>query len=158
MYQPALATLAAADGYPLIDFDLTGLLQLGIFAVMALVAARLLFRPYVKMREDREAGIEGARVEAGRWSTDADTMLAEYRDKLAAARSRAYKEQQKVRAEAAGHEREVTDTARAEAQTAVAEARARIAKDAEAARAELLPKSTQLAEQIAGALLGRKAS
>jgi F-type H+-transporting ATPase subunit b len=157
MYQPAL-TVAAAEAYPLIDFDLTGLVQLGIFAVMALIATRLLFRPYVKMREDREAGIEGARVEAGRWSGEADTMLSDYRSKLAAARARAYKEQQAVRGQAAAHEREVTEKARADAQATVEDARARIGEQARAARDEMLPRAEELAEQIVGKLLARKAA
>jgi F-type H+-transporting ATPase subunit b len=155
MHQPALMTLAA-EGHPLIDFDYTVLIQFGIFAVTALVATQWLFKPYLRMREGRAEGIDGARTEAETFSAEADARLADYQAKLAAARSRALDEQRKIRSEAAAHEREVTDKARAQATGALDQAQARVAREAETARAELMPRADAIAADIATKLLGRK--
>jgi F-type H+-transporting ATPase subunit b len=155
MYQPALLTLGA-EGHPLIDFDYTIFIQFGIFLVTLFVASQWLFKPYLRMREGRAEGIDGARAEAGTFSAEADARLADYEAKLAAARSRALGEQRKIRGEAAAHEREVTDKARAQATAALEQAQARVTRETEAARAELMPRADAIAGDIAAKLLGRK--
>src|SRR5437868_9777708 len=112
----ALFSLAA--GHPLIDIDLTVFVQFGLFLLLFLVANKLLFQPYLALRERRRAGIDGARAEADRMTAQADAKLADYEKQLAIARNRANEEGRKVRAEAAAHEREVTDAARKTAQEA----------------------------------------
>jgi F-type H+-transporting ATPase subunit b len=151
---PALVTLGS--GAALIDIDSTLFIQLGIFAVFAFVATRMLFRPYLRMRDQREAGIEGARAEAANLSAEADARLADYEQTIGAARSRAQNEQRKIRAEAAAHEREVTEKARSEATRTLDQARARIAAERAAARAELEPRAADIARQVAAKLLGRE--
>ena len=49
---------------PLIDVDGTVFIQFGFFLIMLIVLSRVLFRPYLKMRDARHQGIEGAREEA----------------------------------------------------------------------------------------------
>src|ERR1700716_2644189 len=109
MDQP-LVTLAA--GHPLIDIDWTVAVQFGMFLVVFFVANRMLFQPYLRLRERRRAGIEGARAEAYRMTATADAKLADYEKQLKSARDRANDEGRKVRAEAAAHEKQVTDAAR----------------------------------------------
>lgn len=150
----ALVTLAS--GPPLIDIDLTVFVQFGLFLLLFWAANKLLFQPYLRLRERRKAGIEGARAEAERMSAQADAKLADYEKQLAAARDRANEEGRKVRAEAAAHEKEVTDKARAEAQKAIDEAAAKMKQEVEAARLQLLPQANQLARQIASKLLDRE--
>ena len=148
-----ISTLAA---HPLIDIDLTVLIQFALFLLVYLVGNRLLFQPYLRLRERRKAGIEGARVEADRMTAQADAKLVDYEKQLASARNRASDEGRKVRSEAAAHEREVTDRARAEAQKAIDEATSRMRSETEAARLQLLPQASTLAKQIAAKLLGRE--
>jgi F-type H+-transporting ATPase subunit b len=150
----ALTTLAAA--HPLIDIDGTVFVQFGLFLILLVVANKLLFQPYLQLRERRKAGIEGARAEAERMTAQADAKLADYEKQLAAARSRANDEGRKVRAEAAAHEKDVTDKARSEAQTSIDEATTKMRAEAEAARLQLLPQANTLAKQIASKLLGRE--
>lgn len=145
-----------ASGAPLIDIDLTVFVQFGLFLLLFLAANKLLFQPYLALRERRKAGIEGAREEAERMTASADAKLADYEKQLAAARSRANEEGRKVRTEASAHEKEVTDKARAEAQKAIDEATAKMKQETEAARLQLLPQASTLAKQIATKLLGRE--
>lgn len=154
MHQDTVSTLAS--GHPLIDIDLTVFVQFGLFLLLFLAANKLLFQPYLQLRERRKAGIEGARAEADRMTAQADAELANYEKQLAAARTRANEEGRKVRAEAAGHEKDVTDKARAEAQKAIDEATAKMRQETEAARLQLLPQANALAKQMASKLLGRE--
>jgi len=156
MVQSPIATLAS--GHPLIDIDLTVVVQFVLFVVLYLIANKLLFQPYLDLRSRRKAGIDGARAEAERMTGQADAKLAEYEKQLAVARNRANEEGRKVRAEAVAHERDVTDKARATVQTATAEAQARMQAETEAARRELLPQADALARSIASKLLGREVS
>ena len=151
----SLFIIASADEHPIIDLNGTVVFQFAIYVLMALIATKLLFRPYLAMREAREEGILGARDEAERMAAEADGQLADYETKLAAARKKAHAEQLKIRAEAAAHEQQVTGKARAEAIAAIDTAKAKVRQETEAARAELLPKAEELANQIVAKLLGR---
>jgi F-type H+-transporting ATPase subunit b len=150
----AAPLLAAA--HPLIDLDWTMVVQFVLFLLLYLVANKLLFQPYLALRERRKAGIEGARAEAERTSAQAEAKLADYEKKLAGARSRANDEGRKVRAEGIAHEKEVTDRARAEAQKAMTEATGKMRAEADAARLQLMSQADTLAKRIASKLLGRE--
>jgi len=144
--------------HPLIDIDLTVVLQFALFLIMFVIGNTFLFQPYLKLRERRKEGIEGARAEAERMSATADAKLGDYEKQLAQARTRANEEGRKVRTEAAANERAVTDASRAEAQKAMDEATARMRAETDAARLQLLPQANALARQMASKLLGREIS
>jgi F-type H+-transporting ATPase subunit b len=148
--------VSLASGHPLIDIDLTAVLQFALFLITMYVSNKLLFQPYLQLRERRKAGIEGARAEAERMTGDADKKLAEYEKSLATARDRAGEEGRKIRQEAAAHEKEVTEAARKSAQDALDAAQKRVRSETEAARAELLPQADALARSISAKLLGRE--
>jgi len=152
------ALYSIASGHPLIDIDGTVIVQFGLFLVVFLVARTFLFKPYLALRERRNAATKGAREEADRMSAQAEAKLADYEKQLAAARSRANEEGRKVRAEAMAHEKDVTDRARAASQKATEEATAKMKAETEAARLQLLPQANTLARQIASKLLGREVS
>ncbi len=155
MEQTTLVTIASG-GHPLIDIDLTAVVQFGLFVIVYLVGNKFVFQPYLQLRERRKAGIEGARAEAERMTAQADAKLADYNKQLAAARDRAGEEARKVRTEAAAHEKDVTEKARASAQKAIDEAQAKMRSEAEAARTQLMPQADALARSIASKLLGRE--
>lgn len=142
--------------HPLIDIDWTVLVQFGLFLVLYFFANKLLFQPYLALRERRKAGIEGARAQAEQMSASAEAKLADYEKKLSGARNRANDEGRKVRLEGLAHEKDVTDRARAEAQRTIDEATSKMRRDTDAARAQLLPQAEALARQIASKLLGRE--
>lgn len=149
-------TIVSIASHPLIDIDGTAVVQFVLFLLLMYVSNKLLFQPYLALRERRKAGIEGARAEAERMTAQADAKLADYEKQLGVARSRANDEGRKVRAEAVTHEREVTDKARATAQAAIDEAQGKMRAETDAARATLMPQADALAKQIAGKLLGRE--
>jgi F-type H+-transporting ATPase subunit b len=146
----------ASGGHPLIDIDGTVFIQFGLFLIMYVVANKMLFQPYLALRERRREGIEGARGEAERMTAEADAKLADYEKQLAVARAKGNEEGRKLRAEAIAHERDVTDKARTAAQTAIDEAQAKMRAETEAARAQLMPQAQVLAQKMASNLLGRE--
>ncbi len=144
------------EEHPLIDIDHTVWIQLLLFFIVAFIGSRLLFRPYLRMRDERAAGIEGARDEAVRLSTEADARLAHYEKEIAVARSRAQDERRTMRTDAAVKQREATDKARTDVVQDCEEARLRVERETHLARQQLMPRATRVAEEIAGKLLGRK--
>ena len=148
--------VSLAAGHPLIDVDATVFVQFALFLVLFVIANRYLFQPYLRLRERRKAGIEGARVEAERMTAQADAKLADYEKQLAIAREAANEEARKIRAEASRLELEVTGQARVKAQEATDLAQAALRRETEAARGQLLPQADALARSIASKLLGRE--
>ena len=154
MDQTAIVSLAG--GHPLIDVDLTVIVQLVLFLVLFVIANKLLFQPYLQLRERRRAGIEGARAEAERMTAEADAKLAGYEKQLSVARDRANDEGRKIRLQAASDERDLTDKARKTAQQSIETAQATMRRETDAARAELMPQAEAIARKISAKLLGRE--
>lgn len=148
--------VSLAGGHPLIDLDLTVVVQFVLFLILFVVANRFLFQPYLQLRERRKAGIDGARAEADRMTAQADAKLADFEKQMAVARDRSNEQARQIRAEASAHEREVTDKARASAQAAINDAQASMRRETEVARAQLMPQADALARQISAKLLGRE--
>jgi len=148
--------VSLASGHPLIDIDLTVVVQFALFLITMYVSNKLLFQPYLQLRERRKAGIDGARAEAERMTAEADAKLADYEKSLAAARDRANEEGRKIRLEAAALEKKVTEEARASAQEAIEAAQKQVRAETEAARAQLLPQAEALARSMSSRLLGRE--
>src|SRR5437660_12226937 len=71
---------------PLIDVDGTVFVQFALFVLMLIVLSRLVFRPYLAMRDARHKGIEGAREEAASMQQRARDTNADYDAKLNKAR------------------------------------------------------------------------
>ena len=148
--------VSLASGHPLIDIDLTAVVQFALFLITVYVSNKLLFQPYLQLRERRKAGIDGARAEAERMSAESEAKRGEHEKKLAAARDQAAEEGRKIRAEAATYEKEVTEKARTSAQQAVEAAQKKVRSETEAAREQLLPQAEVLARSISAKLLGRE--
>ena len=150
------AVAALAHEHPLIDIDGTVFVQFALFVILYVVANKMLFQPYLKLREKRRAGIEGARAEAEAMTGQAESKLAEYEKQLAVARAKGTDEARKLRSDAAAHERRVTEEARAATQKAIDEATTKMRSEVEGARKELMPQADVLAQKMASKLLGRE--
>src|SRR5262245_46180826 len=91
---------------PLIDVDGTFFLQLGLFLIMAFVLNAVLFKPYLRMRAERERSIDGARDEAHKMEAKARAIVTDYDAQLTRARQRGAEERARLRQEAAARERQ----------------------------------------------------
>jgi F-type H+-transporting ATPase subunit b len=141
---------------PLIDLDGTVLVQLGFFLLLWIVLWRFLFRPFLKLRDDRSHSIEGSRKKAADMEAEARDAVKRYDEAFNRAKLKGAEERQKVRSEAASREREVLGAAREEAQRALGEARAKVTTDAAKAKQALDTQATVIAKQVAARILGRE--
>jgi F-type H+-transporting ATPase subunit b len=149
-------TLAAGNAPPIIDLDSTVFVQLAIFVITALVLSRFLFRPYLAVKAQRGAGMEGARDEARRLDEEAQARLADYDSAFASARVRAGTERTKLQSEGVAREREILAAAREATQAQLEAARRKLAGDAAETRRQLEPRAQEIARSIARKILGRE--
>jgi len=157
MFLATLLNAAAEEAPPpLIDIDGTLLLQFLLFVTMVIVLSRFLFRPYLKMRDERDKGIAGARHEAHEMESRASKMVADYDAKLTRAKQRGGEERARLRSEGAARERQLLGAARDEAGKILDGARKTISKQTETARATLTAEANVLAKQMAKKILGRE--
>jgi F-type H+-transporting ATPase subunit b len=138
-----------------VDFDATLIVQVVLLVVLTLALKPLLFDPMLRLFEEREKRIDGARLAARRIDEKSATALATYETAMAKARASANAERDAQRAEALKREHEVLSKVRAETAKAIDEGKR--AAQAEAARIRLSLKSdaTALARDVAARVLGR---
>src|SRR6188768_4112537 len=134
----ALLLTAAPQAHEpqLIDVDGTIFLQLGIFLVLMFVLGQFLWKPYLRVRTERVARVEGYREEAVQ--LEADAALAEARRTGAGERAVA-------RAEAHAREQTLLAEATAAAQRKLADARGRLIAAVQVERTKLESESSQVA-------------
>ena len=113
----------------LIDIDHTVFVQLGLFLLLILVLSRLLWKPYLRVRGERVARVEGYREEAARLEADAQQRLDRAEAALAEARRVGAGERAVARAEAQAREQTLLAEANAAAQKALGEARGAAGRD-----------------------------
>ena len=142
----------------LIDVDGTVFIQVGIFLVVLLVLWRFLWKPYLRVRTERVARVEGYREEAVKLEADAQQRLARADAALAEARRTGAGERAVARAEAHAREQTLLAEATAAAQRKLAEARTRLNATVAAERKKLEDGSSAVAVEAARKILGREVS
>jgi F-type H+-transporting ATPase subunit b len=148
--------LAAAPQAISVDFDATFLVQFVLFAGLTLVLKPLLFDPMLKLFEERERRIDGAKLQARKIDEKSATALAKYESEMAKARAGANAEREKLRAEAVRKEQEILGTVRAAAAKTLEDGKKAALGEAERVRATLKAQSGVLARDLAGRVLGRE--
>lgn len=154
-----LYVVLAAEGHsppPLVDFDLTVIIQLAIFLVLLVVLTKFVFQPFLAMQQERDANIDGAKEKAQNLDGEADDKIASYEEKMVAARKEAASIRAELRQQGEAQAAEVLSEARGESDAKIESARTRIATSAESARKELRQRADAVAAGIASKLLGRE--
>ena len=126
------------------------------FAVAALAVHLILWRPLLAWLDERDHTSAHAREEAARLDTQAGEQLARIEARLADARAHAGSLRQQARARAHAQETEIVTAARTEADGKIDEALGRIRTERAAASATLRGTATDLANDIASNVLGRR--
>jgi F-type H+-transporting ATPase subunit b len=148
--------LAAAPQAISVDFDATFLVQFVLFAALTLVLKPLLFDPMLKLFEERERRIDGAKMQARKIDERSASALTKYETEMAKARATANAEREKIRAEAVRKEQEILGTVRAAAAQTLEDGKKSALAEAERVRATLKAQSGALARDLAGRVLGRE--
>jgi F-type H+-transporting ATPase subunit b len=152
----ALAQVAPQSPEPqLLDVDATSYLMFGLFLLTVFVLTQWLWKPYIRVREERVARVDGYRQEAERLEREAETRLARVEAQLAEARRVGSGERARARAEAQAHEGKLISEAQAAAQRSLSDARTRVEAAVATERAKLQDRASVLARQITEKVLGR---
>jgi F-type H+-transporting ATPase subunit b len=128
-----------------------------ILAVLLLAVAldRLLFKPLVRVMQERESTVKSAMELAQAAAAKAQAATDEFDTKLGAARTELYKQMDERRKVAEQYRAELMTRTRAEVDASLAEAREQLDRQAAAARAQLERDADALGEDIARKVLGR---
>ena len=152
-----LLTAAPQSAEPqLIDIDKTVFVQLAVFLLALIVLGRFLWKPYLRVRTERVARVEGYREEAAKLEVDAQQRLQRADAALAEARRVGAGERAVARAEAHAREQTLLAEATAAAQRKLADARTRLTAAIAAERKKLDADSSEVAMAAARKILGRE--
>ncbi len=151
-----LASLAVAPQAINVDVDLTFVVQTVLFIGLTLILKPVLFDPMLKLFEEREKRIDGAKLQARRIDEKSSTALARYEAEMAKARAAAGTEREKIRAEALKREQEILSAVRTSTAKVVDDGKRAAQAEAQRARAALKADATSMARELAGRVLGRE--
>lgn len=148
--------LAAAPQAISVDFDATFLVQLVLMAGLTLVLKPLLFDPMLRLFEERERRIDGAKMQARKIDEKSASALSKYETEMAKARAAANVEREKIRAEAVRREQEILGAVRTSTTRMIEDGKRAAEAEAARVRATLKEGTGVLARDLAGRVLGRE--
>jgi F-type H+-transporting ATPase subunit b len=142
----------------LLDLDGTALIMLGIFLILMLILWGFLWKPYLRIRDERVARVEGAREQANKLEADATNRLARIESELADARRAGQSELAKMRQLAQIREQQITGEAQENSRQLLQDARAKLDAALAVERANWQQHTSALARELAEKSLGRRIS
>ncbi len=146
---------ALISAAPVVDIDGTAYIQLGLFLLLMVLLNQLLYKPWLQTRERRELAINGTATAAEQLRNQADTLSAEYEERLAKVREQATTIRNESRNVVEQEKTTRISDARTRAASELEAERARLAAEATAAREALTRRVDELAQQVANKILGR---
>ena len=141
-----------------IDLEITAvfLAQFVLFGLFISLLKPLLFDPLIRVFEEREKRIEGAKKRARAMDVKAGALQQRYEAEHAKVRREAGVERERLRAETAKLEAKIMAEARAEAAGIIEAGKQRVAAEVAQIRKELDAQKPELAAQIAARILERE--
>lgn len=146
----------AAESPIQVDFDATFVVQVVLFSALALFLKPVLFDPMLKLFEERERRIDGAKLQARKIDEKSAHAAAKYEGEMAKARAAAGAARDKIRAEAVKQEQEILAKVRASTSKVIDDGKRAAVAEAERARGALKADASALARELAGRVLGRE--
>ena len=138
------------------DVDRTMLFQSAIFVLLIVVLSPLLFKPVLRLFEERERRTEGARLDARVMQDRAEELLVQYQTKLEEVRRVSAHERERLRTETLQLESRILGEARAATAKFVQEGRAQIERETAKVRGEMNAQRQTIAREIGSKVLGRE--
>jgi F-type H+-transporting ATPase subunit b len=146
----------AAPSAVVVDLDITVVGQIVLLLFLLAVLKPLLFEPMIKLFEEREKRIDGAKVQARRMDEASAGALTKYEAEMQRARAAGNAERDKLRVQGAKEEAEILGKVRDATTKMLDEGRARLAGEATQVRKALESESAALGRQLAGRVLGHE--
>jgi F-type H+-transporting ATPase subunit b len=139
-----------------VDFDWTVVGQVTLFLILFVALKPILFDPMLKLFEERERRIEGARKSARDIDTTSAGALAKYDEAMAKARTEGNTERDRIRGQGLAKEAELLAKVRAATSKQTDEGRRKAQEELAEVRESLRAEMPGMARQLASRVLGRE--
>lgn len=145
-----------AGGGVVVDLDVTVVAQIVLFLFLLAFLKPVLFDPMLKLFEEREKRIDGAKLQARQMDEASAGALSKYESEVHKARATGNAEREQLRAEGARAENEIMGRVRAATAHRLDEGRRNLQTEVEQVRKALRVESATLAKQLASRVLGHE--
>ncbi|HNY66909.1 MAG TPA: ATP synthase F0 subunit B [Deltaproteobacteria bacterium] len=140
----------------MIEINFTFLIQVFNFFLLMYILNKLLYKPVLKILEERDKRVAGGMEEAKKLVEDGQEIFASYNQKLHSAKIDAIAVKNATRNQAVDQANAIIEDARKKAETIVADVQKEMAEEIARVKKELEPELGIMASTIAQQILGRK--
>jgi F-type H+-transporting ATPase subunit b len=151
-----LLLAASAPQAITVDVDWTFLVQVVLFIGLTLILKPVLFDPMLKLFEERERRIDGAKLLARKTDEQSAQALTKYETEMGKARVSANADRDRIRAEGLAKEQQILASVRAATSKSIDDGKRAVQAEGERARAALRDQGPALARELATRVLGRE--
>jgi F-type H+-transporting ATPase subunit b len=138
--------------------DLTAVYQIVLFLIFWAILDRILFRPYLKLLDEREQRTGGTRTEVADLQTRADRLRAQYEEKISVAEAQGRAAREAILTEAREQRDAIVGSAREEGARMLETVRTEIARQMQTEQQLALVEASNVARDMARKVLGRDVS
>jgi len=139
----------------MIELNLTLIIQLVIVLSLMGILTQIVFKPFMKVLQERRNRIEGAEQKAKDLQQQADELIERYREAIAAAQAQGASIRDEIRKTSLAEEMAILEKAMGEANRLIQEIKGKIAEETRIARADLRFQAQNLSREITEKILGR---
>jgi F-type H+-transporting ATPase subunit b len=139
----------------MIELNFTLIIQLIIVLSLMGILTQILFKPFLRVLQERRNRIEEAEKKAKDLQQEAEELIERYREAIAAGQAQGAGIRDEIRKTGLAEETEILQKAMDQANRLIQEMKARIAEEARAARTDLRFQAQNLSREITEKILGR---
>jgi F-type H+-transporting ATPase subunit b len=139
----------------MIDLNFTVIFQLAIVLILMVALSTLVFKPFLRVVEERKDWIEGAEKKARALQQRSEELMERYRDSMSAAQAQGASIREEIRKEGLTQETEILQKAMEEANRFLEGMKGKIQEESQNARAGLRLQARNLSRELAEKMLGR---
>lgn len=141
----------------LLEINNTLLIQFPVFLISLYVLNKLMFQPLLTVWDRRESLTEGTVKEAKKLTDEADSIIAEYENKLDEAREQANEQRAELRREGQVEAEKMISSARTDAQKQIENHRDKLESEIKEVKSQIEPQIELLAKDISNRILNGEA-
>ena len=140
----------------MIEVNFTLIIQMINFFLLIFILNKILYKPILKILEEREQRIEGQQQQAKKTIEDGQVILTDYNKKLYDAKIDAMNTKNAARNEASEQANGIIEDSRKKSEEIITRMQQEMASEIAQAKKELDPELSVMAATIAQQILGRK--
>ena len=139
----------------MIELNFTVIFQLAILLILMVALSKILFKPFLRVLQERRDWVEGAEKKARELQQRTEELGEQYRDSMSAAQAQGAAIRDEIRKEGLSKEAEILQKAMEEANRFLEGMKAKVREEGQAARAGLRLQAQNLSREMAEKMLGR---